>query len=462
MRFATQHKVLRNMNYFSALTIIASLMFVGIYLYLVKCYTKREGILSTITIFGLGCIVYYMVIPLEMGIRAMKEYSICGVINLDVSPELPLIIILMGLAALISFSIGYFLSNFNPFWYGTAPLSGNRAYFKTPRGLCLIIAGCIMLLLAFYRRDICEMLTYQEAAYARYTNPTPAMLLFLGTSTLALVIGIVAIRSNRRVPLSALPLFSVLVAWGVVSSDKNPIFMAVLGIGALYVSQHRESPKMLIELIGAAVLFIFFSKLFAVYRTIGLAGLLGLSGIPNDAFSFMHFEPAGPFNSIMYLLVRDVDHIFGESYLNLFTVLFPKSLWPTRPLGLGEAFARDVLPSWRPGQGMGYSLLAESYANLSFIGCIFQYFCIGFFWGVFWRIIFSFLSYLHSGARQAIYWTFGYYLLVLMHRGAVAQLSKNVFLFFCPILVFTLIFDYVMPISIGRQISISGGVKDGK
>ena len=156
----------------------------------------------------------------------------------------------------------------------------------------------------------------------------------------------------------------------------------------------------------------------------------------------------------MVSLVDSIDSreelLFGLSYLRGFFIFVPRFLWPDRPLDLSEEYARNTISRWQPGQGMGFSLMAEAFLNFWWLGPVLQYLMIGYLWGKSWAWLRRRFSPVEPAYWQTLYGTFGFYLLILMHRGPVAGLIKQAFQVFVVLIVMRVLFDRQ---STGRRVT---------
>ena len=89
---------------------------------------------------------------------------------------------------------------------------------------------------------------------------------------------------------------------------------------------------------------------------------------------------------------------------------------------------------WRPGQGLGFSPLAEAYLNFGWFGPLIQYCVFGFVWGKAWRLVQRVFSTIDPAYWHAVYTVGGFYLLTLMHRGT-ANILKPTLQLILPLLI---------------------------
>ena len=94
-----------------------------------------------------------------------------------------------------------------------------------------------------------------------------------------------------------------------------------------------------------------------------------------------------------------------------------------------------------PGQGMGYSLLGESYLNFGFFGAFFQYFLIGFLWGKTWNFFKNKFSKINYNLWLSIYYVFGFYILLVMHRAFSSAIFKQLLLVVIPLTIISIFFN---------------------
>jgi len=251
----------------------------------------------------------------------------------------------------------------------------------------------------------------------------------------AILIGyhILSISGFGRVSLS---LITLLFLWGVYSSNKNPILLGLLGSSVyFYIPKKKEEISRLLWIFAGGVIFLLSFPIFSLFR----AGVRGMDLLRNYYFSTTVIDPAGPYYSLLVSLTHK-EKLFGLTYINDLLLIIPKWIWNDRPMGTAESFARDIIPNWQPGQGLSYSLMAEAYQNFGVMGAFLQYFFIGLLWGIIWKIFKKYFSKSNYIYFQSIYFTIGFYMLILMHRAPAIGLVKNMLHIFCLLLPVSLIF----------------------
>ena len=160
---------------------------------------------------------------------------------------------------------------------------------------------------------------------------------------------------------------------------------------------------------------------------------------------FRFTDPAGPMH-VFFVLVIDNENFsyqFGKTYLNAFYNWIPKFIWADRWLDPAETVARENISNWSEGQGMGYSLLGESYLNFNYLGAFIQYFMIGYLWGKIWNFFKRKISKINYHIWLSIYYTLGVYILFVMHRAFFASIFKQLIIILIPMYLVTVFFNKI-------------------
>ncbi len=424
------------------MTIALVLVYIAVFFLIAKLFSKREGYYSTVVIFGLAAYIYYIGIPFEMALLNLDTIEGSGVKLMLTASQLNQIVG-MGIIAFFSFSIGYYFSGFNPFKNSLVhPKASQRRSIQ----FSVIFLGVLSLVVIpiFFHNLILAVSTYEGAIAAIYHNPLFSLLIIYAAIIVSLISTIVIRKGKLRNFVIGLGLVSTIVLYGIYSSDKTVMLIGLLALGAVFIKLKLNRKWIFLPLITLmAFLGIFLGIIFNIY-------IRGSGQVPIDEFftrrlGLRRFDPLGPMLSLEHILRNRADFRYGTTYTNAFSLIIPKALWKDRPLDLSEKFARETIPNWSPGQGRGYSLLAEAYLNFSWAGAFIQYFVIGLLWGWFWKTLRR-LFYWHYSPLlwQGLYITLGYYLLIIMHRGPAAGLFKNMILCNALFVLFAIYFDFSM------------------
>ena len=421
------------MTYFVCLIAV---VYVTVLVISARYFAKREGYYSTITVFGVSAFVYYMAIPLEMALFGQEIEAAGDVVFL--SPANQVQIAAMGLMAFIAFVVGYQLSNFTPFPEkrpGDEP--GPQSIGRIPKSLLILGAGSIAALVFGFGPQLRSMSTYAGAYETAYEHSVFSLLRTYAVMAVTLMAALLVCRHRAR-PVLALVVVTPAFSWGVFSSDKDPILVGLLGLAAYFLGKRSRSPKLLLWIAGGAVAFILLSPAFSMYRS----GLTFSEAWDDYYFGVTRADPRGPMISLAVVTASDQPPAWGDTYLDNALLWIPKFIWPGRPLDLAESFARDNIPYWTPGQGLGYSLLAESYVNFWWFGPLIQYFLIGLLWGKAWVLLRKILLPAGEAYWRATYGVVGFYLLTMMHRGPTPATTKTMLQLMAPLILLRLLFDH--------------------
>jgi len=416
-----------------------------------RYFAKREGYYSTAVVFGISAFVYYIAIPLEATLFEEEIQAAGDFVFL--SPEERAQISLMGLFAFIAFLVGYGLSKFNPL-EEQAPEDGAdlQSPGHIPKSLLILGAGSVALLLVAFAPELLAMSTYESAYETAYDHSVFSLLCMYAVVALALIAAILACRDRVR-PVLVLVVVTPLFFWGIFSSSKQPMFIALLGLGTYFLGKRSRSPKLLLWISGCAVALILLSPIFSMYR----AGYTVSEAWDDYYCGVSHTDARGPIFSLAREISERDTLAFGETYLTNLFLWIPRFIWPERPLDLSEAFARDNLAGWSAGQGLGYSLLAEAYVNFWWFGPLIQYFLIGLLWGKAWALVRKSLRPAGEAYWRAIYGVVGFYLLTMMHRGPTPATTKTMLQILAPIILLRYVFDHSRETPLDPALVGSGG-----
>jgi len=418
-------------------TILTILYFV-IFIIAVKLLSRQEGYYSTLTVFGIGCFIYYIGIPFEFYVLHIDDFKLSSHnIFLSLSTTQLSQIIIMGTMAFLAFSLGYYLSSFKPF--KVRRIVQNR-FPRIPYSLRLICFGFFVLLLIFFYKNIFAVSTYEAAYGLRYNKPVFSLLSSFVVLYGAVIASTIISRGKNLNKALGIGFIVLIVLWGIYSLDKNVILIGLLAVAAAFsiLLKKQRFVSIIFIFIGCAIL-IYLIKVFSFYR--GGLNIYSAFSLALKHFGLRYIDPLGPFVSLQHILNNCSDLQYGQTYLNIFYLIIPRFLWKERPLDLSEQFAQDNIINWQPGMGLGYSPLAEAYLNFSWMGPIIQYLILGLLWGFIWKVLRKLLWHFPQEIWQSLYYILGFYLLILMHRAPVSGLMKSMILYTAPLILFVLVID---------------------
>lgn len=416
--------------------LVLTLLYFVIFIIVVKLFSRQEGYYSTLAVFGIGCYIYYIGIPFELYVLSIEEFE-KGSIILSLSTAQLSQIIMMGAMAFLAFSLGYYLSSFNPLKMSR----GLRNRFpRIPYSLKLICIWSLISLLIFFYKNIFAVSTYEAAYGVRYSNPAFSLLCDFVVLYGVVIASTVIFRGKSLNKILGMGFIVLIFSWGIYTSDKNVILFGLLAVAASSSCFIRKKGFVsFVYIIIGCVVLIYLIKVFSFYR--GGLNIFTAFSIAIKQFGLRYIDPLGPFVSLQHILNNCSDLQYGQTYLHIFYLVIPRFLWKERPLDLSEQFAVDNIVNWSPGQGMGYSPLAEAYLNFSWMGPVIQYLLLGLLWGYFWKVLSKVLWNFPQGLWQCLYYILGYYLLILMHRGPVAGLMKSLILYTSPLILIVIFID---------------------
>lgn len=406
-----------------------------VFMWLLSVHQKREGNLSSVAVFGVMALVYYIGVPFEMWIRGVDRVF-DGESDVFFTVKQIETILLMATVAIVSFFAGYKISRFDP---GMFDKHYKHEVQPMPGGIVLIIFVCSTIIATMYREQLLSLSDYRVQMSIMYNAPFFSYLTYLLLVCVALIARINASRfqDGRQHKIVFLFLVACMLFWSIYGKRKDGFVFAILAAIPL---QGKRIPVVSLVLIMVPFAFI------CILLTIYFSAMRGNSTY--SIFEFMDLsyltltmsEPTGPLNALSFLLNHDGVPLFGLSYLDSVILLLPKALYSERPMGIADEFAKMFASNWSEGKGFGYSLMAEAYANFGWLGVPMQYFTIGFFWGKGWKIIFRLMSRigLDETASKSLYFTLGYFALLTMHRSPVSTSFKFILMCSVPIMIMSL------------------------
>jgi oligosaccharide repeat unit polymerase len=398
-------------------------MFLGLVaLYLVVffvCAVKaspQEGFWSPVVVFGITAFYYYLSVPLELYLRGQEVFATYPIVS-GITPETRNAIGIAAVLALFGFIIGHRLSGMGRL----ITQQNDSPARRLPRSLKYVAIGAIAVMFLLYRFTIFEKLAYNDANERRFNDPVFGYLTRLCLLLCCLSAGVI-VQKKGIAKAPAIVFAALAIAWGIYTSDKNPLLQAALGLSAYWVGKRSGSIKYLYFFCAAAVLTIAALPMFSAFRT----------SVPVDfrknlhEFSVQNTDAKGPMISLVDALEDDPPRLYGSTYLFDMVAWVPRAVWPDRPNDLAQDFALDNIPKWEPGMGLGYSLLAEAYLNFGYPGIFLQYFGIAFILGRIWCHLWSLLA-RHGAApywRASLAVTY-FEIIAIMHRAPSSGILQS-------------------------------------
>lgn len=400
-------------------------------------FKKYEKGISVFFIFSLFASIYYLGIPIEL---ILFNTSI---VNSDIILPQNHIesIMLMGILSITGFGMGYYLSA-----YRLKLTNVEKETVKnhtTIRSIYFLAISIAIAIFALFSEEIRNsFLSYKGNFTTTYNNSLYAYskeCFFFSVSV------VIVFLSNKKLlyKIIAVILTIILVAFGIFSSDKDPMLLAVIAWVVFFtrkmVDYNLNKIRVSLILFFISVIIIpLCSNYFSYYRG---GGLLQMEDIKEKGLYRM-FESAGPMESLVTVLDdSDLEYQWGRTYIWGLISWIPKSVWADRPMNLAEKFAKEKIKNWEPGRGLGFSLLAEAYINFGVLGAFIQYFMIGLMiggLGIFTRWIFKREQTLFA---DSIFFIWMVYTLVIMHRGPF-DIPSSYIRFILPFIFYYFIFDY--------------------
>jgi len=405
------------------MVVLLSIIYVVLLIYAAKAFSREEGYYSTITIFGVGCFLYYISIPLEMSLLGITEH-IKDAFVIKLTQTQAVAIVAMGLMAFCSFTFGYRLSSFSPFICQIQFDPGSKAFCVY--SIAIIVVASVFIEVLFYYDNIKMSGSYISSSLLHYNEPVFTLLANLIVLFSSVAGAALMSEKNFKNKILGVVLVLAIVSWGIYSSDKNVILIGALACASrLFNISRKQGIGALLVIFGGIILVVYLVKFFSLYR--GGHSISSALTMALTQFGARFIDPLGPFVSLSNAINSVESYQCGKTYMEILYLIVPRFIWNARPPDISEQFAMDNIHNWVPSEGMGFSPLAESYINFSFIGPFIQYFILGLTWGLFWKWLRRILWYYPSHYWNSMYYVIGFYFLILVHRGPISSLLKPLF-----------------------------------
>lgn len=417
------------------MVILFAVLYLFVFLGIALWFSRTDGYISLVVVFGITGFYYYLSIPLELNLRGEAYIANAG-LNYLFPCDAQLKSAFMAVVALVSFTGGIALSG-----YRLSPEvreSPCNAVF-VPRSLLVLAVGSVIVFLGVGSAEAFRGLGgYYEGHAVRHENPMLSQavqyLLFS-----AIVIAGTLFQGTFRQRSCAFILTCLVVGWGFYSQQKNPFVQAGIAMMAPYLGRRSRQAGFLVIICLAAVVVIGGLPLFSAYRG---GATLDFNRLWRE-FSVLDTDAAGPAMSLAIATSDEPEFRLGETYLLNFFLLVPRRIWPGRPESLAEQFSVEEMPAdrWFPGAGYGFSLLAESYMNFGLAGPVIQYLILGWAIGRWWRFVSDRVGSANPAFWRAFFLCSTYMCMVLMHRGPTSQVVRTMIYYAVIPYVLYVIFD---------------------
>lgn len=404
---------------------------------IIRCFFWKDGYFSLMMIFGISSLYYYLLIPFECYLTGTNEF-LTYVGGNYLTTQTVNKIGLMSVLSLFGFALGLYPV------YPNFRIRSSITIKKDPVYGVLILTT-IFFLIALFRREFIQAGSYTGGIETSYNSPNFAVVLQL----LALSCCVLSARRilvKKTIDFIAFLQGLISVGLGVYTSSKDLILLGVLCFSVIVIKRPVYSfVKGFFIVLAPVFLIPLFVLSFSLFRAGVVPNLSKLRNTVEVVGVFKNSEPAGPYVSLNKIVSEEeTDWLLGESYLSLFYFWIPRSIMPNRPLDLAEKFARSNIANWKPGQGMGFSFMAEAYWNFGVLGAFLQYTFFGLLFGLTLRMTFYLLGGLDGPAAVALVYIVSTYCLFTMHRGPFVQSFKlmTIWLPFIVVLKYLLIFTF--------------------
>ena len=379
--------------------------------------------------------MYFLMLPMIMSF--LNEDYMPLIYGLaEFGPERRVLIMLMGLLSLIGFYVGLELSGYRL----VIPLKSSQI-LRRMRQIhlrrvwhVLFSVWCVtgFVLFAFYWDILFAQSDYTAAYGITYNSPLFSFVKMHYIISSCLMASLAITTKNKWTFLLCLGFLGLSTYLAMVTSDKDPLLLVMLALATILTKFKLTLFKLSFVATIGFLSVLLLMPLFSLYRSNAqISEVLPL--LRNYAGIVTKVDPAGP----MFVLSSKIDSTgddfsYGVNYTKSLGILIPKLVWPERPLDPAEEFARENIPNWSPGQGLGYSPLAEAYVNFGIVGVFLQYFVMAFLLGTFLRFIQRNLFKYYREVFISFSYVIVFFILTLSFRGPSISVLKGMLMFCVP------------------------------
>ncbi|MCB0481437.1 MAG: O-antigen polysaccharide polymerase Wzy [Flavobacteriales bacterium] len=385
---------------------------------LVYVFSRLEKGLTSFFVFGIFATIYYVSIPFEM-LYTDKLFFIYEpniLLNVDVERRTLLIILAMAALSLLGFATGYMLSGFKTSVaeaYANTKRSGNLSMY----GLVGFLGALIMISLVLFRDELRAISSYHGNVETKALNPAFNYIIYMIIVVYTILQSYLILSKRISFSLAA-GMTLISIAWSIYSSDKDPLLLGLLPM-AIYlnrIKQYRFARTQITIMLAIVVIIPIMLMAFSEFRS---HGSVTFQNFQDDKGLFKLTDARGGMHVAVSIIENEeTEMAFGKTYLESAVLWIPRKIWPDRPLDQAQKFAINHMKDWLPGQGLGYSPIAEAYQNFGLIGGFLHFLLFGFAWGVLWNTIRRFFFRENLLMFNALYSIYGVYMLIIIHRGA--------------------------------------------
>jgi oligosaccharide repeat unit polymerase len=317
-------------------------------------FDKIAGPLNFMFFFTLFHIVYTVMIPIELIVFEANRFSLVPFIH----PETYIIWSFMSyLAFIMPFLFISKKTIFSSKYYIKEKLLSSVKKLNIFSTLYFSIGIIIFFDNILQAGSYVGNIALSEHTFYKY---------FINIGALLLSITII-IYTKNGLWITSISILIFALLWSLYSSDKNPLL--TVGLGLLFSINiiKISSFKWLFILI---IIIPIYSVGFSSYRS----GSIDSFSIYSSLYS--NSDPKGPFQSILVAdegYLKDSELYYGESYYNSFFTWVPEFIWGNRPDDLSVQFAKEQIPDYYKGLGLGFSPMAEGVMNFGFYGPFIHY-----------------------------------------------------------------------------------------
>ncbi len=377
---------------------------------------RKFSLIEPYTIYFISYLYYFFLIPISMTVIG-NYTTFVGDTDIFVTSWDMLQLSVINFMGFVAITIAYKLVGSpiraSDLDAGADAKSGTSSHEMIVLTVGLVLA--VLALVALFPRELRLLLSGYEAKISTiYASPTFSWLF----ESIIVIFGVLV---NQHILKSRVPIIATVVALivfifaGFISSSKGPFVFAFLSAACLFFrfARHRQWLGFILLIGGGAVALLYVVPVLSIFRSTGTVQFFQPSIGRADV---IYSDALGPFG-VLVLMLGGLKAPPPHSLLLAPFLWVPRGLWHSRPVDIGESFARAVIPGWQPGWGMGFSPAAEAYQRFGLLlsPLFFLLFGLSFFF--LQRLFARFVS---PEMRLALVVTTCGYLAFIANRGSLA------------------------------------------
>ena len=299
----------------------------------------------------------------------------------------------------------------------------------------LIFLGASVLLI-YFREFISSIGNYWEANRINHMYPIYSFGQYIFLIGLTIKLSSSLAMGGKKVYLIG----AIMILYFLMLQDKNVLLL----MGIVISKRIKESLSglsliakiILLPLVVSFCIFALVSVRAFSYSRAGVS-IINSYELAAQGFALSQLDFGGPYETIIGEYSTE-QYSLGTTYHKDLIILVPRFIWPSRPLSISEEYSKENVPNWQPGQGLGYSNIAEGIRNFGVWFIWLHFLFLGFMLKMFHRLSIFCLRLFRAnrGDEHIVVFPIIGYLLVLTFRSSTLSFVKPLIMF-SVVLLFT-------------------------